>query len=368
FDRWLPYPFQNNIRHLPREALYECLQGLHKLSGAGSRSASNFREWIYSTFGEGIARHFMIPYNAKVWSTPLDIMSKDWIAERVSVVDFERVLKNVILEQDDVSWGPNNKFKFPLHGGTGSIFRRAAKNFGGHLTCEQDLLWVDTETRTVTFRDGTTVAYDALISTIPVDQLVKKIKRKPDPVAAAAMQLVANRGIVIGIGYDRPDDSNKNWMYFPEGKNPCYRVTYFSNYSPRNVPDITKNFSLMGEISYPRGTTMNENKAVENTIQGFINTGLMTAEDRDRIKTVFTIDLDYSYPVPTIGRDRALATIQPYLENLGIYSRGRFGAWQYEIGNMDHSVMQGIEVVDRILSEKRETVLDMQQVLLKGAA
>jgi hypothetical protein len=44
-----------------------------------------------------------------------------------------------------------------------------------------------------------------------------------------------------------------------------------------------------------------------------------------------------------------LKTIQPYLEKNGIYSRGRFGAWKYEVGNMDHSIMQGVDVVNMIL-------------------
>ena len=41
----------------------------------------------------------------------------------------------------------------------------------------------------------------------------------------------------------------------------------------------------------------------------------------------------------------------------GIYSRGRFGAWRYEIGNMDHSVMMGVEAVNHILAGEKETVL-----------
>ena len=63
-----------------------------------------------------------------------------------------------------------------------------------------------------------------------------------------------------------------------------------------------------------------------------------------------------SYPVPTVGRDAALGTIQPWLREQGIYSRGRFGAWLYEIGNMDHSAMQGVEFVDHVLHGEPETV------------
>ena len=62
----------------------------------------------------------------------------------------------------------------------------------------------------------------------------------------------------------------------------------------------------------------------------------------------------YSYPVPTSGRDRALAAIQPWLMSLGIWSRGRFGAWRYEIGNTDHSVMMGVELADHLLDGKPE--------------
>ena len=41
-----------------------------------------------------------------------------------------------------------------------------------------------------------------------------------------------------------------------------------------------------------------------------------------------------------------------------IHSRGRFGAWLYEIGNMDHSVMQGVECVNNLLLGEPERDLD----------
>jgi len=68
----------------------------------------------------------------------------------------------------------------------------------------------------------------------------------------------------------------------------------------------------------------------------------------------YVIKVPYAYPVPTLNRDEALQAIQTYLMKHGVYSRGRFGAWLYELGNMDHSFKQGIDVVDCIVNRKEE--------------
>lgn len=141
-------------------------------------------------------------------------------------------------------------------------------------------------------------------------------------------------------------------MYFPEDNCPFYRVTNFHNYSPWNVPngDTSRFFSLMCETTSSPHKPVNRAEIVETTIQGLINAGMLTESERERIISRYVIDIPYSYPVPTVGRDEALAVINPFLESQGVYSRGRFGAWKYEVGNMDHSFMQGVEVADRILN------------------
>ena len=64
--------------------------------------------------------------------------------------------------------------------------------------------------------------------------------------------------------------------------------------------------------------------------------------------------IDYAYPVPTLGRDAALGAIQPWLMDQGIFSRGRFGSWKYEIGNMDHAVKMGIDAARKLLTDADE--------------
>ena len=130
--KWIPYPFQNNIRYLPSFALDECLSGLRTLQGDPA-TAKNFSEWMKRVFGDGIVKYFMEPYNRKIWGVPLDLMSKDWIGERVSVVDLARVEKNIAESRDDVGWGPNRTFKFPKYGGTGTIFQQIANSFLGFI-------------------------------------------------------------------------------------------------------------------------------------------------------------------------------------------------------------------------------------------
>ncbi|NCC25772.1 MAG: hypothetical protein EOM25_11365 [Deltaproteobacteria bacterium] len=170
--RWVPYPFQNNIRHLSREHIWECVQGLLR-ERAGE--LHTFKDWILHVFGPGIARLFMLSYNFKVWATPPELMSFSWIGERVSVVDLKKVLENLILEREDESWGPNNSFRFPLRGGTGDIFVRLAARLGEHLRLNAEVVAVDMSNRTLTLASGEMIGFEALLNTGPLDLLVQKL-------------------------------------------------------------------------------------------------------------------------------------------------------------------------------------------------
>lgn len=359
-DRFLPYPFQNNIKYLPKEIVYECLMGVieaQKQELDLSRFR-NFEELIFGVFGKGIAKHFMMPYNFKVWAHPPKMMNKEWIGERVSVVDIARVLGNVVLDRDDAGWGPNSTFKYPRHGGTGGLFDRMRPYVQENLRLCTGVARVDTDAKQVVLKDGTRESYDILLNTTPVDLLVESIEGAvPGEVKCQANRLRHSGSYIVGVGVKQPVPSKKCWMYFPEENSPFYRVTYLSNYSPEVVPDATQYYSLLAEVSHSEFKPVNRDTVVEDTIQGMVNTKLLRECDRKDIVDAFLIERDYTYPTPSLERDCALKVLHPWLETKDIYSRGRFGAWRYEVGNMDHSVAQGVEWVNRILEDDRENEL-----------
>ena len=359
-DRFLPYPFQNNIKYLPREVVLECLMGLIEAQKQRLDVARfhNFEELIHGVFGAGIAKHFMMPYNFKVWAHPPRMMNKEWIGERVAMVDIQRVLGNVILDRDDAGWGPNSTFKYPLHGGTGGLFERMRPYVADSLRLNAPVASVDIDRKEVVLQDGSREPYDILMNTTPLDLLVRSMTGDvPDDARCQASRLRHSGSYIVGVGINQPSPSKKCWMYFPESNSPFYRVTYLSNYSPEVVPDASRNYSLLAEISHSEFKPVDRDTVVEDTIQGMINTRLLAEGDRADIVDTHVIERAYTYPTPSLERDEALRTLHPWLESRDVYSRGRFGAWRYEVGNMDHSVAQGVEWVNRIVLDDRANEL-----------
>jgi len=347
--RWIPYPFQNNIRYLPRREQASCLLGLLKERLRPSREEPrDFRDWSLRTFGKGIFECFMGPYNQKVWSYPLQEMDYGWIEDRVSVPSIARILRNTLLGLDDVAWGPNNVFKFPRKGGTGDIFRRMGAHFEEKIRYRREVVLVDADKRVVRTADGEEDGYDALISTMPLDHLAFIVKgEEAGTLREAARGLKSNQVTVVGIGLNRPNSSTRCWMYFPDGDVPFYRVTNFSHYSPFNVPqgDITRFSSLLCETSHLGDRE--EDEILEETLRGLALAGFM--EEGEKPTSVFVRTLHKAYPVPTRDRDARLKAIGRFLEPRGIYSIGRFGTWRYEIGNMDHAVLMGYRLAQRLV-------------------
>jgi protoporphyrinogen oxidase len=349
--RFVPYPFQNNLHHLaPRDAL-ECIAGLMIAQMTRrSRPAMSFDEWMSATFGSGIVNRFMRPYNEKVWATALSAMGSGWIAERVAVVDWQRALRALLRREDDKAWGPNSRFAFPQAGGTGEIFRRLASRLGEqHIRFGQTVAGIDMDRRTITLASSEVLDFGWLVWTGPLDQLILRSRASPTPIRRTLKHLRHTSVTVVGIGYEVPLRDERSWLYFPDPEIPFYRLTNFAKYSPANVPGgrTDRYSSYMAEISRPPSAPLPDQALLVSQVDGWIRRlGLVPVDAA--IASAHVDDIPYAYPIPTIGRDQALAVIEPWLKRQRVLARGRFGSWRYEHGNMDHAVKMGIDAARQI--------------------
>ena len=360
-DRFVPYPFQNNLRYLPPEMMARAISGLSRRPPRTPSPTQDFGSWVEQTFGDGIRDIFMAPYNYKVWAYPLERLWAGWVGERVAVVDMARALENIVLQRDDLSWGPNNTFQFPKQGGTGSVWKALANHIGeAHFRFNTRIRAIDWQNKSASTDTGEKLQYDHILSTMPLDVLARALSPDLPVVSQASGKLLRSSSHIMGVGLTGevpPKLAKKCWMYFPEDNCPFYRVTVFSNYSPNNVPEPNsgKYWSLMTETSESSVKHVDRERLVEHTVQGLLNTGLIY--EREQVVSIWRYTAEHGYPTPSLERNELLRQIEPALQRAGVGSRGRFGAWRYEVSNQDHSFMQGVEWVNATLLDVPETTV-----------
>lgn len=354
-ERFIPYPLQKNIHHLDMADQQRCLQGLLDVTDTTRAKATNFGQWIDANFGTGIADIFMRPYNAKVWAYAPELLSDTWVGERVAPIELRLLQQALASKEDDRAWGPNHHFQFPKRGGTGAIWNACAKQLPAEkLHFNTRVMRVDLGRHEVVTEDGRTFHYETLISTLPLRELIRlsgQVQLQP----AAERGLMFSSSNIVGLGLKGQAGAglaDKCWLYFPETNCPFYRATVFSNYSPSHVPDPRRYWSLMLEVSESAHKPVDAARLLETVIQGALDTRLI--KRREDLVSTWSYRAAYGYPTPGLHRDEALDEIIPFFERHGVYSRGRFGLWKYEVSNQDHSFMQGVELVERLLNGRLE--------------
>jgi protoporphyrinogen oxidase len=111
----------------------------------------------------------------------------------------------------------------------------------------------------------------------------------------------------------------------------------------------------MAETSESEVKPVDRETLIEQNIRGLLNTGLIRS--RDQVVSTWQYTAEHGYPTPSLERNALLKKIEPALAQSGISSRGRFGAWRYEVSNQDHSFMQGVEWANSVLLDVPETTV-----------
>jgi UDP-galactopyranose mutase len=123
------YPFQAATYGLPVDVVKDCIIGVvEALHSPRDSCVNNFHDFILRNWGSGIARHFMLPYNQKLWAVPLEEMGYSWLKGRVPIPDLAEIVDGALRPQPK-PMGPNARFGYPLLGGFGALI----KGWLGHL-------------------------------------------------------------------------------------------------------------------------------------------------------------------------------------------------------------------------------------------
>lgn len=351
------YPFQVNTHGLPPEVVRDCLMGfIATLTTPAAAVPSNdrsFKQWILDNLGEGMARHFMVPFNEKLWQVPLDELTSDWVSWLVPKPELKDVISGA-LGIKDKAFGYNPSFQYPATDGIRVLPESFLPGITG-LHQGWELMEVETKRRRAVFKhrasgDTRTEHYESLVSTIPVPELMRRCPDMPTHLkeGAEGLRWVSVYNLNMAVG--REQVSDKHWLYFPEPEYPFYRIGFPMNFSPALGRSGCS--SMYVEMSHRPSEQHSHEELLSRARSGMERAGILRSEDEIVVADVK--DLRYAYVYFDRHRARALPTMLAELERRGIYSIGRYGAWEHT--SMEDAIGQGKQLAERLQARGAEAV------------
>jgi protoporphyrinogen oxidase len=339
-----PYPFQGNLHGLPPEVVHECLVGAieahDRARDEQGQPPRNFAQYVLHHFGAGIARHFMLPYNAKLWGVDPAEITSAWCERFVPTPDLDQVIAGAV-GAGPPELGYNIRFLYPRQGGI-ETFTRALV---AQLDADRVVLHAEVERidagRGQLVVDGRTLSYHALISTIPLPRLIELISDVPDEVRVAAQKLRATPVRYLNVAIRRPPPADYHWVYVPEPRLPFYRVGIYSNAMPSMAPPGCG--SIYVELS-DRGPIDDLDALKADALRGLVE--VQAVSSSADVLFADLREIDPAYVIFDEAYEAALSVIHPYLEQRRIFSTGRYGAWIYNA--MEDSLLAGKQAAERV--------------------
>jgi len=339
------YPFQSNTYGLPPQVIKECVVGFIKAfyENDKSKANENFYEWCMAYLGEGISKHFMIPYNSKIYTVHPKEYASHWCNHYIPIPTIEEIIEGAVTSPKQKKIGYNATFKYPKTGGIGELPKRLLEQ----TETEKYLfntypIEIDVDKKIITLNTKEQIKYNFLINSIPLKDFLQILKGSFEKQAKTiAKKLKIASVSYLNVGFKKELNHKGHWFYIPEQKYMVYRLGSFSNIYPQLAPK--------GKSSAYIEFTHQENSC---DIDKFKYESIKLLLDMQLIDSKKDIDfMDYriiknGYVIFNDTYFEDIEIFNKFAKNNHIYPVGRYGKWTYSA--MENAILDGIEAVEKI--------------------
>ena len=339
------YPYQVNTHGLPPEVVAENVLGfveaqLGEKGGAlREREPRDFAEYVLRHLGEGFARNFMFPYNQKLWTVPPSELGTEWMGRFVPRPTLEQVVRGALGLEGDAS-GYNARFLYPREGGIETFVRALAGRLPHAPECGLQVTSLDPLRKVARLSSGEEVRFRAVISTIPLPEMVELVGGAPKAVLEAARALRAATVTYVNVAARDVGAPPWHWVYLPEARLRPYRVGSASAAVPSLAPPGTRSFYVEMSASAPVPAV----EAVAAARHALLDLGMIHSESDVLFAEVRVIPQAY------VIQDRAYGPardeVRGWLAGRDVLVAGRSGNWEYS--SMEDALLGGREAASRL--------------------
>jgi protoporphyrinogen oxidase len=327
---WIKHPAICNLSGLPTDLVVNCLRDFigaqHDQENHIERKPiDNYADWLIASYGKTFAETFPMEYGFKYHTTTADNMSTSWLGPRLYRAKLEEVLVGALSpETPDVHYV--DYVRYPSYEGFVSYLSLLPKHT--QINLGHQLVRLDPTAKELHFANGVVAGYDAVISSVPLTELVPMIVGAPPAVVEAAKKLAYTSCVMVNLGLNRPDLSQGQWTYFYD-RDMCFtRLSFPHMFSPHTVPPGCG--SIQAEVYFSQKYKPMEGSPedyVAPVIADLKRCGVLRESDKILHTNVHVSH--YAQIIFDLERADALATVHAYLDDIGVAYCGRYGDWLY---------------------------------------
>ncbi len=321
--RFVKYPFENGLNVLDKEDIFNCLYNFIE-NEPGPQN--NFRDWIYNTFGKGLADLYLIPYNTKIWNTPPETMGTAWV-ERIPKPPVEDVIKSALGIETE-GYTHQLHFYYPKSGGFEMLPRSFEEKVQDRIVRNFPVKTIRKSAKGWLVSNGEDErAYERIICAMPIFDLAAALEGLPTEVRGAVDSLKYNSLIVVMVGVAQPKLTEQFAVYVPQSDLLFHRLCFYGYFGNNYVPEGTS--SVVAEITANEGDavwSMTDEQVAGHVVDGLAREGFLEKKD------VILTDVQrtkYAYVIYDIDYEKNLGIIYEYCKQQGIELCGRFAEFVY---------------------------------------
>ncbi|MDQ7803458.1 FAD-dependent oxidoreductase [Amycolatopsis sp. A133] len=337
---YVRYPFQSHLHGLPTDVVRECLVGLLTVVRDKGLPPTSLADWIERTFGDGIRRHFLEPYNTKLWAHPLREITPAWTGQRIVTPDIDAIVAGALEPRHNDDY-VNARVTYPADGGFSTLYQGFVKHVGERLRCGVHIDRIDLDTRTAHSSDGEDFPFSRLVSTMPLDLLVERVNGLPAGSADAARRLRHNSLHLVNLAVDAEGVTKRQRVYVADPEVPFHKLVLNSNSSP--ALRARPRFGIQAEVSFSPLKHVEIDGLAERVVAAVAGMGLV---DPGAVRETEVCTVPYAYPVHTSDTTADREYLLGTLLEAGIVCAGRFGEWLYI--NSDDAVLRGKKAAEEV--------------------
>ncbi len=340
---WVLHPAQTNLFGLPTDVVERCLVDFVKCRYGEPKEIRNYADWCLEGLGRSFSEDFTFQYTRKYWTTEPSNMTVDWVGPRMHRPSLEEVIHGALAPQTE-KHHYITRFRYPDSGGFGSYVQAVAD--GQALNLDHEVMLVDLRKGSLEFANGTSASFDRLVSSLPLPELIARIKDVPASVAEAAAKLTCTSLVLVNIGIDRdcgfPD---AHWMYCYDEDNILSRISFPHHLSPANAP--AGQGAIQAEVYHSKYRPLATGDVLACAIEDLQKIGLL--HKSDNILLAMEQRMPYANVLFDVDRKANLDIVHGYLAEKGVFCCGRYGEWAYYWS--DDSVVSGFRAA-KLLNER----------------